>query len=469
MKKTIKELHAELVSQKRSISALIEECRREIESRDGELHATLGFYSDSSIKEQIKNAEQMFKDGSATILTGIPFVIKDNILVKGEHATAGSKMLEKYVSPYDAYVIRALKGAGAILLARGNMDEFAMGSSTENSAFGPTKNPVDTTRVAGGSSGGSAASVAAGYVPAALGSDTGGSIRQPASFCGVVGLKTTYGMTSRYGAVAMGSSLDQIGPMAHTVEDVESIYHVISQHDANDSTSLTNDLRVPKKTKVKKIGVPWSFVRKEGVDKEVLANFEESVEKLKGVGYEITDIEIPHLDKALSVYYILMFAEVSSNLARYDGVRYGLSKPGLTSAEGYVASRTSGLGDEVRRRVLIGTYVLSSGYYDAYYAKAQSLRAQLKESFVEVFNSVDCIIMPTSPVPAFKLNEKAHDPLSMYLADIFTVPISIVGAPAISVPSGKTKDGLPLGIQFIAPHCGEESLFTIGKDFEKLY
>jgi aspartyl-tRNA(Asn)/glutamyl-tRNA(Gln) amidotransferase subunit A len=404
-------------------------------------------------------------------LTGIPIILKDNLLVKGELATAGSKILENYHAPYDGTVVKKLKEAGAILLGRANMDEFAMGGSTENSAFGVTKNPHDTIRVAGGSSGGSAAVVAYGGVSISLGSDTGGSIRQPASLCGVVGLKTTYGDVSRYGVMAMGSSLDQIGPFGTCVSDVEEVYKVITGHDVLDSTSLPENLRNKRQEiKIKKvIGVPRSFINREGIDKDVLENFNISLKKLEDVGYTLKDVTIEHLEKALSVYYILMPAEVSSNLARYDGIRFGLSHPGETSIQSYFESRTAGFGPEVRRRILLGTYVLSSGYYDSYYNKANLVREMLKKEFERVFQDVDVIVTPTSPVPAFKIGEKSQDPLAMYLADIFTVPVNIVGVPAISVPSGMTENGLPLGIQFIAPHMAENVLFTIGKEFEKLY
>lgn len=469
MQKTLKQLHEELKSGVLTVDALVLECKKNIEEKENDVHALLGMYRDELISSQIIKAKEMFANGTATIVTGIPIVLKDNILVKGEIATGGSKILENYSAVYDATVVRKLKEAGVILLGRANMDEFAMGGSTENSAYGPTKNPHDITRVAGGSSGGSAAVVAYGGVPVSLGSDTGGSIRQPASFCGIVGLKTTYGNVSRYGVMAMGSSLDQIGPFGNSVEDVEELYKVIGGYDPLDSTSLPETVRQSNHKPVRKIiGVPQSFISKEGVDAEVLANFNESVAKLKTAGYTIKDISINHLEKALSVYYVLMFAEVSSNLARYDGIRYGLSHPGETSIRSYFESRTSGFGSEVRRRILLGTYVLSSGYYDAYYNKANLVRDMLKKEFARVLEEVDVIATPTSPIPAFKLGEKSHDPLSMYLADIFTVPVNIVGVPAISVPSGKTKEGLPLGIQFIAAHMHENTLFTVGKDFEKL-
>ncbi len=471
MQKTLIQLHEEIQNGTLTIEGLVDSCKKTISLKDPEIHALLGMYSDSLVASQITKAKEMFANGTATVLTGIPIVIKDNILVKGETATGGSKILENYTATYDATAIKKLKEAGAILLGRANMDEFAMGGSTENSAYGLTKNPCDTTRVAGGSSGGSAAVVAYGGVPISLGSDTGGSIRQPASFCGIVGLKTTYGRVSRYGLMAMGSSLDQIGPFGSTVEDVECVYNIIAGHDPLDSTSL-QDIRQSdsQTTEIRKIiGIPQSFISKDGVDAEVLANFNASIEKLKNAGYTIKDITIPNLEKALSVYYVIMFAEVSSNLARYDGIRYGLSHPGETSIRSYFESRTAGFGPEVRRRILLGTYVLSSGYYDAYYNKANLVRSMLKKEFARAFEGIDVIATPTSPVPAFAIGEKSHDPLSMYLADIFTVPVNIVGVPAISIPSGKTTSGLPLGIQFIAPHTREDILFTIGKDFERLY
>lgn len=470
--KTLTQLHEELKKGTTTIEALVADCKKTIKEKDGEIHALLGMYSDALIASQILYAQELFAQGKDTVLTGIPIVLKDNILVKDEIATGGSKILENYEATYDATVVRKLKEVGAILIGRANMDEFAMGGSTENSAYGVTKNPHDTTRVAGGSSGGSAAVVAYGGVPMSLDSDTGGSIRQPASFCGVVGLKTTYGNVSRYGVMAMGSSLDQIGPFGNCVQDVEEIYNVISGYDVLDSTSIPETMRQLDTQKValkKIIGVPMNFIDRKGIDPEVLANFKEAISKLKTAGYTIKDISIEHLEKSLSVYYIVMFAEVSSNLARYDGIRFGLSHPGETSIQSYFESRTAGFGPEVRRRILIGTYVLSSGYYDAYYNKANLVREMLRKEFAEVFKDVDVIAMPNAPTPAFKVGEKISDPLAMYLEDIFTVPVNIVGVPAIAIPSGTTKGGLPLGMQFIAPHMREDLLFTIGKDFEKLY
>lgn len=467
MKQSLKQLHSDLLSGAVTVEALVEDAKKIIADKDGDIHALLGLYSDTLINDQIGKAKEMLESGTATMLTGIPIVLKDNIVVRGEKATAASKILENYTATYDATVVRKLKDSGAILLGRANMDEFAMGGSTENSAFGVTKNPHDTTRVAGGSSGGSAAVVAYGGVPVALGSDTGGSIRQPASFCGIVGLKPTYGSISRYGLMAMGSSLDQIGPFGNSVEDVEEVFAIIRGEDDLDSTSAK--VVPPSPERKKKIGVPRSFIEREGVDPEVLADFNASIEKLKSAGYEIVDIDIEHLEKSLSVYYVVVFAEISSNMARYDGVRYGLSVQEESVVRGYFKTRTEGFGDEVRRRILLGTYVLSSGYYDAYYNKANIVRDMLREEFGRVFEKVDAIALPTSPIPAFKIGEKHSDPLAMYLADIFTVPVNIVGVPAISIPSGKTAGGLPLSLQLIAPHFGESTLFAIGKDFEKVY
>jgi aspartyl-tRNA(Asn)/glutamyl-tRNA(Gln) amidotransferase subunit A len=465
--KTLKQIHEDLKSGAVTVRALVESYTQVITEKDPEIHALLGMYSDALIYSQITKAEEMFKNGTAGVLTGIPIVLKDNILVYGEIATGASKILEHYVSTYDATAVTKLKEVGAVLIGRANMDEFAMGGSTENSAYGLTKNPRDITRVAGGSSGGSAAVVAYGGVPVSLGSDTGGSIRQPAAFCGVVGLKPTYGNISRYGLMAMGSSLDQIGPFAHCVEDVEEVYKVLSVKDEHDSTSRSKEMRAQDGRDLKKvIGVPMNFIDRKGIDPEVLSNFKNSIEKMKALGYTIKDITIEHLEKALSVYYIVMFAEVSSNLARYDGIRYGLSHPGETSIRSYFESRTAGFGPEVRRRILTGTYVLSSGYYDAYYNKANLVRQMLTKEFAEVFESVDVIAMPNAPTPAFLIGEKASDPLAMYLEDIFTVPVNIVGVPAIAIPSGKTQIGLPLSMQFIASHGCESTLFSIGKEFE---
>ena len=344
-----------------------------------------------------------------------------------------------------------------------------MGGSTENSAFGPTKNPHDITRIPGGSSGGSAAVVAAEMALAALGTDTGGSIRQPAALCGVVGFKPTYGVVSRYGAMAMGSSLDQIGPIAKTVTDAEMLFNTIRGHDARDATSRTDDY-FSSAIAGKRIGVPRHFLN-EGTDQDVLDAFETSLKKLAASGYEVVDIELPNIQYALATYYIIMPAEVSTNLARYDGIRYGVHHDGNTLLDDYMQTRGKGFGAEARRRILLGTFVLSSGYVDAYYRKATAVRNQLRKEFEQVFNDVDCIVTPTSPTPAFKLGEKKNDPVAMYAADIFTVPANMTGAPALSVPMGTVeREGkiLPIGIQFIAPNGADTALFAIGKDFENM-
>ncbi|PIP68755.1 Asp-tRNA(Asn)/Glu-tRNA(Gln) amidotransferase GatCAB subunit A [Candidatus Nomurabacteria bacterium CG_4_9_14_0_2_um_filter_32_10] len=455
---------------------LVSACFKNIEEKNKELNIFLEVFSD--VLEQAKNADEMIKNGKGTRITGIPIAIKDNMLIMGKKTSSASKMLENYTATYDAFVIKKLKEAGAVLIGRTNMDEFAMGSSTENSAYGPVKNPIDPSRVPGGSSGGSAAAVVAGMALGALGSDTGGSIRQPASFCGLVGMKPTYGMVSRSGLTAMSSSLDQIGPFAKTSEDAEIIFDCIKGYDEMDSTSINfprtrfrgvspepgsgEDLK-------KIIGIPWDFL-KEGVDIEVLENFKNVVEKFKKAGYEIKDISLPYSKYSLAVYYIIMPAEVSTNLSRLDGMRYGLRKEGENLPTGkagifdtYKKSRSLGFGPETRRRIILGTYVLSHGYYDAYYNKAWKVRRAIMKEFQEIFKDVNFVMTPTTPTPAFKFGEK-KDPLAMYLCDIFTTPANIAGLPAISIPSGFSSLGLPFGIQFSGPLFSDESLFAIEKD-----
>lgn len=438
-----------------------------IKDKNPELNAYLEVF-DKSALEDAERADAMVAKGEQKELTGIPIAIKDNILIKGKIASAASKMLENYTATYDSTVVAKLKEQGAVILGRTNMDEFAMGSSTENSAFGVTKNPHDTSRVPGGSSGGPAAAVAAEMAMASLGSDTGGSIRQPASLCGIVGLKPTYGNVSRHGIIALGSSLDQVGPMTKTVEDTEILFNAISGYDKNDSTSLPDDLNSNVETKpVKTIGVP-RHVMQEGIDQDVLDNFEESLKRLEGLGYETIDIQVPNFKYALPVYYIILPAEASSNLARFDGIRYGLRKEIGDLSEVYNNSREEGFGAETKRRILIGTYVLSSGYYDAYYNKAVAVRDLIRTDLQDAFSKVDAIATPTSSEPAFKIGEKS-DPLSMYAADIFTVPVNIAGVPAISIPDGTVdREGkqLPTGLQLIATHGAESTLFEIGKKFE---
>lgn len=422
-------------------------------------------------QQDIERIQKRIDSGDMAPLTGVPVSIKDNMLYHGHRASAGSRMLENYTATYNADVIQNLIDQGALIIGRTNMDEFAMGSSTETSVLGETRNPVNYEYVAGGSSGGAAASVAMdGGVLVALGSDTGGSIRQPASFCGVVGLKPTYGTLSRSGLIAMASSLDIIGPITHTVDDARIAYHALARHDELDSTSLPQDKRdeLTPSSVVKKIGVPHAFIKRDGVSQEAQDNFYASLELLEQEGYELVDIDIELLHHALSVYYILMPAEVSSNLARFDGIRYGARVEGDNIHETFTHTRTQGFGDEVKRRIMLGTYVLSHGYFDAYYNKALAVRQALEKEFARVFESVDIIATPTTPTGAFKFNEKTDDPLSMYMSDIFTVPANIAGIPAISIPSGLNAENMPLGIHFTAPYLGEERLFAIGKDFEKV-
>ena len=435
---------------------------KRIESENPKLNAFLEVFDDA--EKMATEADAVFsKEGArAHPLTGIPMAFKDNILIKGKRASAASKMLENHVATYDATVITKLKNAHAIFLGRTNMDEFAMGSSTEHSAFGPTRNPYDTARVPGGSSGGSAAAVAAHLTPVALGSETCGSIRQPASLCGLVGLKPTYGAVSRSGLIAMGSSLDQIGSFGRNVYDVESVFNTIKGHDPLDGTTLPDAGET--EVKGKKIGVPREFVKDAHPD--VQAQFDVVLKDLEGKGYEIVDIEFPSAPFGLAAYYIVMPAEVSTNLARLDGLRYGLHKDGGNLLEEYMNSRAEGFGAETRRRIILGTYVLSSGYYDAYYRKATALRGVLAQDLAKAFADVAFIATPTTPGPAFKLNEKS-DPVSMYLEDIFAAPANLTGIPAISVPKAVVvRDGvtLPVGVQFMSPKRTEASLFKIAKD-----
>lgn len=451
----------------------------EIEAKNPRINAYLEVFSD--VLEQAKVAETLLKNGKGSLLTGIPIAVKDNIVIKGRRAGSASKILEGYVSPYDATVIAKLKAQGAVFVGRTNMDEFAMGGSNENSAYGPVKNPHDESRVSGGSSGGSAAAVAMYGALVALGSDTGGSVRQPASFCGVVGFKPTYGGISRYGLMAMGSSLDQIGTITKNADDVEILFNAIYGNDPHDSTTLpvgaiksSSSSKDAKAVQGKVIGIPRHFM-KTGIDADILANFETSLEKFKKLGYTIKEITLPNIEYSLAVYYVIMPAEASSNLARFDGVKYGALKEGSGSDQGagnllsdYFATRTQGFGKEVRRRILLGNYILSSGYYDAYYNKANLVRELLKNDFNEAFKTVDFILTPTSPIPAFKIGEKSSDPLQMYLADIFTVTANLVEVPAISIPSGTVeREGkkLPVGIQVTAPRKADVSLFALSKDF----
>lgn len=463
---TIKTAHDHIKNGDFSAVELAEAYLKNIEEKNKEIFAYIEVFDD--VREQAKRADEMFKNGTAGPLTGIPLAIKDNMLIEGKESAAASKILKGHVGIYDATVIAKLKKQGAVFLGRANMDEFAMGGSTETSAYGVTRNPHDISRVPGGSSGGSAAAVAGDMALGALGSDTGGSIRQPAAFCGIVGIKPTYGAVSRYGLMAMASSLDQIGPFAKTTEDAEILFAAIRGHDKMDSTSVPDEI-IPKAEPKQKltIGIPREFLSSGGLGSTILENFEAAVAKLKEKGYEVRDISLPFIKYALATYYVLMPAEVSSNLARFDGIRFGLSVSGENVSDSYKKTRALGFGEEVRRRILLGTYVLSSGYYDAYYGKANQARMLIKQDFERVFNEVDIIATPTTPSPAFKIGEKVNDPLQMYLADIFTVPANIAGLPAISVPSGFVDEEgkrLPLGLHFLAPRFQEDVLFRAGRD-----
>ncbi|MBP6924168.1 MAG: Asp-tRNA(Asn)/Glu-tRNA(Gln) amidotransferase subunit GatA [Candidatus Pacebacteria bacterium] len=462
--KTISELRTAFISGSYTPTQAIEDSLKVIAQRNGEINAFLDVYEDA--KEAAEVATGRYTEGGdLPPLLGIPVAIKQNILIKGKRTTASSKMLENYTATYDATIIKRLRDAGAIFVGGTNMDEFAMGGSTENSAFGVTKNPLDTTRVPGGSSGGSAAAVAMGAVPVAIGTDTGGSIRQPASYCGLVGFKPTYGAVSRYGLIAMGSSLDQAGPLTNSVADAELVHEVMAGLDTHDATTIASDTypAVPLKD-IYTFGVPRDFM-KSGVDTDVLEIFEKHLELLKSQGHTIVDIDLPLFEKGLAAYYIVMPAEVSSNLARFDGIRYGFSAPADNLLDVYQKSRAEGFGAEVKRRILLGTHVLSSGYYDAYYGKAELVRRKMRQELKEVFKTVDIILTPTAPTPAFKIGEQ-EDPLAMYSQDIFTVPVNLTGVPALTFPMGiANRDGsqLPVGVQYIAPLGGDARLFSIGK------
>tara|TARA_B100000745_G_scaffold119718_1_gene77419 strand:- start:12486 stop:13895 length:1410 start_codon:yes stop_codon:yes gene_type:complete len=462
---TIKELREKYLSGETTPEEVIQASFDNIKAKNEEIHAYLHIYEEAVEEANSASKELQTKGGEAAPLAGIPIAIKNNVLIKGKKATGSSKILENYTATYSATIIKKLKAAGAIIIGSTNMDEFAMGSSTENSAFGPSKNPIDTARVPGGSSGGSAAAVAMGSVPVAIGTDTGGSIRQPASYCGLVGFKPTYGAVSRYGLMAMGSSLDQAGPLTNSVADAELVHNTMAGKDSYDMTTIDDDTypKVEKKEQYK-IGVPRDFLS-EGVDEDVLEAFEDHLETLREAGHEVVDVSLPLFAKGLAAYYIVMPAEVSSNLARYDGIRYGLSVDGEDLLAVYENTRAEGFGEEVKRRILLGTYVLSSGYYDAYYGKAETVRQMMRIELDKVFDDVDIIATPTTPTPAFKFGEK-EDPLSMYRQDIFTVPVNLTGVPAISIPATTVeRDGknLPVGVQYIAPHAGEVRLFDLGK------
>jgi len=434
-----------------------------IKERDPEIGAFLEVFGDSAMKAAGAVDEKSAKGLPLGNMAGVPVTIKDNILYKGHRCSCASKILEGYVAPYTATAVRNLINADAVIIGRTNMDEFAMGSSTENSAFKPTRNPADTTRIPGGSSGGSAAAVASGMCPIALGSDTGGSIRQPAAFCGTYGLKPTYGSVSRYGLAAFASSLDQIGVFANSVEDTELAFAALSSHDPKDATSVKypESVKAPGITDLR-IGLPMEYAAASGaMDAEVGSLFDETVKKLKTLGAKFVEVSLPHTKYSVPAYYIAASSEASSNLGRFDGIRYGLSVKGETLAEVYKKTRGRGFGSEVKRRIMLGTYSLSAGYYDAYYLKAQKIRALIKHDFDEAFKNVDVIFTPTTPSPAFKFGEKISDPIEMYLSDIFTIPCNLAGLCGLSFPAGKSKGGLPIGVQFMARPFNEAVLFTL--------
>jgi aspartyl-tRNA(Asn)/glutamyl-tRNA(Gln) amidotransferase subunit A len=463
----IETAHNSLKKGEYSVQELVEEYLKVIKQKNPEINAYLEIFSDIDI--QVKSAQEKFKNGTANMLTGIPVAIKDNVLFKDHIASAASKILEKYVASYDSTVVSYLKDMGAVILGRTNMDEFAMGSSTETSAYGVTRNPIDTSRVPGGSSGGSAAALASDMALFTLGTETCGSVREPSAFCGLVGLKPTYGTVSRYGIIAMGNSLDQVSPFGKSVADVEIVFNAIAHYDKNDNTSIKNEARISsiKNNNLKKIGIPYDLF-KTGVDPLIMENFNQTVEKIKKEGYEIIDIKLPYSKYSLAAYYIIMPAEVSTNLSRFDGIRYGTRVEGDNIWETFKKSRHYGFGIEARRRIILGTYVLSHGYYDAYYNKAWKVRRAMEYEINQAFKEVGFIMTPTVPVLPFKLGEKLSDPVSMYLCDIFSAPANLTGIPAIAIPSGFTPEGLPMSVQFMAPSFCEDNLFNLGKKIEDL-
>ncbi len=470
---TITQTHEGLKKKDFSSLELSQAYLDKIQEKNKEIFAFLTVSEELALAQARRIDEIISQKREIPLLAGIPMAVKDIILVENVRCTAGSKILENYIAPYDATCVKKLKNQGAVLLGKTNLDEFAMGSSTENSAFGPTKNPHDLERVPGGTSGGSAAAVAANLCCAALGSDTGGSIRQPASFCGVVGMKPTYGAVSRYGLIAHASSFDQIGPVAKNVEDCQIVFEAIKGKDELDSTSAEPSLKINElQVNELRIGIPKEYFIK-GTDEGVEKVIKNAVKKFEEAGAKIEEISLPHTEYALACYYIIAPSEASANLARYDGIKYGFSKVPDTSGkiqslmDVYLYSRGEGFGDEVRRRVMLGTYALSSGYYDAYYLKAQRVRALIKKDFNEAFEKVDVLLTPVSPTTAFKLGEKNTDPLTMYLSDIFTVAVNLAGLPAISVPAGYA-DKLPVGLQIIGKPFEEKKIFEAGLMFEKL-
>ncbi len=459
---TIANASAEMERGEMTASALLSECLLNIQRNDFAVHAFLEVWEDEARARASDIDARRARGEKLGRLAGIPIAIKDNILYKNHHASGASRILEPYTAAYSATVIERLLADDAVLIGRTNMDEFACGGSTENSAFGVTSNPFDASRVAGGSSGGSASAVAEGMCLGALGSDTGGSIRQPASFCGVVGLKPTYGRVSRYGLMAMASSLDCIGPLGKNVDDCARILEVIEGKDAYDATSEDiSTTHYERATSLKgiRVGVPKEYFEEKGIDREVGDAIDATLADMTQKGATLVSISLPHAQYALATYYVLMPCEVSSNVSRYDGIRYGLSQ-GSTLNERYVATRVAGFGTEVKRRIILGTFALSAGYVDAYYKKSVAVRSAIARDFQHAFDEVDVVVSPTSPFPAFLIGERSAEPLSMYLADVYTVSANLAGIPAISVPC-RTVLNLPVGIQFMAPHFQESKLLSI--------
>lgn len=469
---TVSEIARKIKEKEITIKEVLDSVYNRIENVEEKVSAYVTLTKEQAYNRATKLQERLDNGEDIGIMGGVPIAIKDNICTNGIKTTCSSKMLENFVPFYDATVIEKLENAGAIIIGKTNMDEFAMGSSTENSAIKKTKNPWNLERVPGGSSGGSAAAVACDIAPCALGTDTGGSIRQPASFCNVVGLKPTYGLVSRYGVVAYASSLDQVGPLTKSVEDAAILLNVIAGKDEKDTTSAD----IPKKDylksikddiKGKRIGVPIEFIS-DGINPDVKKAYEENLNTLKELGAEIIEIKLDYAKYSLPTYYIIATAEASSNLGRYDGIRYGHRAKDFSSLdELYVKSRTEGFGDEVKRRIMLGTYVLSSGYYDAYYKRGQKVRTLIIDDFKKAFEKCDVIAIPTTPNTSFKFGEKTSNPLEMYLEDIYTVPVNIAGLPGISVPGGFDKNGMPIGMQFISKAFDEENLLQVAYTFEK--
>ncbi|VGO14613.1 Glutamyl-tRNA(Gln) amidotransferase subunit A [Pontiella desulfatans] len=471
-KLTIAELSDKLAAGDCTSVDIVNDVLASIDAHDGKVGAYLTLDREDALA-QAKAADEKRAAGGSHPMLGIPVAIKDLLNVKGQPCTCSSKILEGYTAPYDATVIAKLREAGAVLLGRVNMDEFAMGSSTENAALGKTSNPWNLDRVPGGSSGGSAACVAADEAIASLGSDTGGSIRQPAAFCGCVGVKPTYGRVSRYGLTAFASSLDQIGPLTKTVKDSAILLETLCGHDQLDSSSI--EMEVPAFSRNLsgdtslaglKLGLPKEFFV-EGMDPEIEKSIRDAVEHCKGLGAEIVDVSLPNAKYAIAVYYIIATAEASANLARFDGIRYGMRLDGKDPAELYAKTRAAGFGQEVKRRIILGTYVLSSGYYDAYYKKAQKVRTLIRDDFTEAFKRCDAILAPVTPTAAYRKGEKTDDPLKMYLDDILTTPINLAGNCALSVPCGFTSNGMPIGLQIIGDAFREETILKVGHAYEQ--